>query len=122
MDKEQERAKNQDAVRFYAGREKDEKGKRCPDYQRKSFDKAKELTEALCDELNGGDKKAAVYGLVAGLWTNHRYLQNAAVWSLLEALGRLSIVEGTDARNESSIDACKLVKEALKERIYWEGL
>lgn len=92
------------------------------EHLREAADTARDAFGALCKALNGGPREAVVGGLLAGLTTEHRYLVNDAVWALLDALGEWgggSPRSYTDARNESAHLACREVREALKDRIYW---
>lgn len=91
-------------------------------WQVEGFRAGVEAADSLADHLNGGGQKSAMYGLLYGLMKTHRHLQAQTVWTLLEALGRLPDVDLGDARNEHALKACGEVREALKERIYWEGL
>ena len=84
--------------------------------------KAKEAMEALGKAINGGPEDATALGLLAGLWEEHRYLQNNLIQILVTVLGNLSVVEGTDARNEFGIGLCEEIRVLLKDKLFWRDL
>lgn len=88
-------------------------------YQKVTFDHAKELGEKLGKILNGGSQNPAVMGVLYALRREHRYLQNVVVIVLLQAIGLLHKVEGTDARNEFAIGLSRKVFEALNDELFF---
>jgi hypothetical protein len=86
-----------------------------------TYNLAKAAIALLLDSLNSGSKRDAVPGAVAGILTTHRFLQGQGIFTLLEALGELPKLENaTDARNEHAYKACAELREALRERIFWQ--
>ena len=105
-----------------AGRSRGPDGAPAAAYDRATFDAARDAFLALAKALNGGSQAVAVAGLLEGITHEHRYLQNSAIWTLLQALGAFGGLPDrfTDARNESAHKACKDIRDPLAERIYWE--
>lgn len=105
-----------------AGRERRSDGQPATAYDRETFNAARDAFLALAKALNGGSQAVAVAGLLEGITHEHRYLQNSAIWALLQALGAFGGLPDRfiDARNESAHKACRDIREPLADRIYWE--
>jgi hypothetical protein len=112
-----------DHVHYFSGNGRDAKGKRVNEHSRKTFEEVEAATKAILNALNGGSQKPAIFGFLAGLMGEHRYLQNEGVIALLTGLGVFGGMPRryTDARNEIAHKLCGTLREALNERIYWEG-
>jgi hypothetical protein len=103
------------------GHKLDDKGNASHEYQRRAFARGKDLAEMLCDSVNGMDHQTIAAGFLEGILTSHRFLQNEAIFALLEALGNFGALADymTDARNEAAHGACGKVREALRDLLFW---
>jgi hypothetical protein len=78
------------------------------------------VVQSLGEAMNSSccHKDLMIAGILQGLGSLHRTLQSDLIWALLEALGRHSEARN-DGRNESAVAACKDVKKALEDRIFF---
>lgn len=84
------------------------------------YREAKSVMVDLGKAINGGSADTLALGLLAGLYQQHRYLQNEMIQTLITVLGNLAQVAGTDARNEFGIGLCREIRELFKDKLFWK--